>query len=68
MKEKRKRIINGYDIASRWFVGVVIVFLILLLISLFVDGCVTQRVEINLDSPDSSQTDVGPKLEINSEE
>ena len=59
---------DGYDIAGRWFVGIIIVIVLLLLISLFVDGCVTQRVEINLDSPDSSKTELGPKLEINSED
>ena len=68
MRKPRYRREDGYDIAGRWFIGIGLTVVLLLLLSLFVDGCVTQRVEIKVDSPDSSNTELGPKLEINSED
>jgi len=30
---------DGYDIAARWFIGIGLTVVLLLLLSLFVDGC-----------------------------
>jgi len=67
MKHKR-RIADGYDIAGNWLIGIVLVILFFLLISVFLDSCISQKVEVNISSPDSSKTELGPQLEINTDE
>ena len=47
MRKQNYRKPDGYDIAGRWFIGIGLTVVLLLLLSLYLDGCSHFKYKVN---------------------